>query len=205
MIYAVVGTDLNLRKTVSAKRVARGQVHGRINEDNYHELPLVVFSASLFETAPKVYVLEEVVKLAPNDTVLHELFEGMKNSIHHFYIDEPFADAATKKLLKEYALEYYDAVEVKEREEFPRAFVYALSKRDKKTAWLEFVKLRDQDAEKTHGLFLWQIKKMRDEGATAYSKEELATYNELLVDMFHRAHRGEVSLITELEKFVLML
>ncbi len=102
----------------------------------------------------------------------------------------------------------------------------ALGSRDKKSLWLIFNEMlrRGVVAEEMHGILWWQIKSMliicktKNVGesglnpfvykkslqyASNFKKGELNKIANDLIDMYHKAHRGEVDFMVELEKFVL--
>ena len=85
----------------------------------------------------------------------------------------------------------------------------AILKRDKKEAWLQWMKVRDMDAEPVQGTLWWRVRTLwegvKDGKRCAYSEEELSRMGFNLVQMSHRAHRGEVDFKEELEKFVLSI
>ena len=108
------------------------------------------------------------------------------------------------------------------------AVASALGNRDKKLAWVEFEKLRRGGIamEEVHGTIFWAVKSMflakklsKDEAlssgmkeftyrnygnyAKKYSFEELKEKLDLLKELYHSAHRGEVDFESGLEQFLL--
>lgn len=110
------------------------------------------------------------------------------------------------------------------------AIADAIGARNKKTAWVEFEKVRRQGAamEEVHGTIFWAVKSMyivatqtKEEAmATGMKDYTYRTYLDFskkylvaelreklgeLKEMYHRAHRGEGELETGLELFLLKL
>jgi DNA polymerase III delta subunit len=110
------------------------------------------------------------------------------------------------------------------------AVVDALIARDKKSAWVEYVRgvRRKEVPEAVHGQFFWAFRSLyviatnsREEALACgvkeytYSKnraalarwtvEEIRTRLDMLKDMYHDAHEGKVELPDALERFILGL
>lgn len=121
-------------------------------------------------------------------------------------------------------------VKEKSVKKFPDIFKItdAIGDKDKKTAWALLVKefQKGTASEELHGTIFWQIKsiliakktKTPDEAglnpyvyskaksfAKNWTEEELNKAVSDLVDMYHKAHRGEVDFEVSLEKWVLSI
>lgn len=106
------------------------------------------------------------------------------------------------------------------------AFADALASRNKVLSWKLFQELAADElaAEEIHGVVWWQFKSIHvayDARTAAeadmkpytfsksqafkksWTKNELGAYLDGLVDMYHKAHRGEVDFIIEIEKLCL--
>lgn len=106
------------------------------------------------------------------------------------------------------------------------AFAEALASRNKVNSWKLFQELAVDNlpAEEIHGVIWWQFKSIymaydaksaaevdmkpytfsKSQGFKKnWKKEELSVYLDNLVDMYHKAHRGEVDFIIEIEKLCL--
>ena len=103
----------------------------------------------------------------------------------------------------------------------------AFGRRDPKLLWILYLKqIRKSAAEEIHGTIWWQLKSMvlasksnnaKEAGLASfvfskskkfsenYSQEELSKMSDILVEIYHEAHRGGANLETRLEEFVLSL
>ena len=112
------------------------------------------------------------------------------------------------KRLEKYSTKVFDAREEKVESATPFALCNAFARRDKKQAWLEWMKLRDTDsAEAIQGALWWKMKTIWEDTksgkATKFSEKECELFASRIIRASLDAHRGEKDLKVELESIVL--
>lgn len=144
-------------------------------------------------------------------------------------IDKDFLKDLEKKAAKieEHNLKV-DAVGGFSKREAPQTFALAdaILARNKVKAWAVFQTLVQDGvaAEEIHGVLWWQFKSFalsyeysnaKESGVSPFAfqkcqaaqknwkKEEVASFLDRLVDMYHKAHRGELDFLNEIEKVCL--
>ena len=208
MIYSIVGTSITVRKK-AFEEVLKGRVPtAYVRSDTIWELEALINAEDLF--GGEVIVLVEQVGVdADGRDTLKKVLKELDASKNLFIIDEPFVETSFVKTLEKYSKKVFDGREEKAKGKDPFVLTNAIMKRDKKEAWLAWMEIRDLDAEPVQGALWWRVRTLWDgvkEGKkSAYSEEELANMGFALVTMSHRAHRGEVDLKEEIEKFVLSI
>ena len=208
MIFSIVGTSINIRKKAFEEVLKGEKPTAYIRTDNMWELEALINAEDLF--GGKVIVLvEQVGNDAEGRDTLKKYLKEIESSKNLFIIDEPFIEASFIKTLEKYSKKLFDAREEKVKGKDPFILTNAILKRDKKVAWLAWMEVRELDAEPVQGALWWRVRTLW-EGAkegkiSAYSEDELAKMGLALVEMSHRAHRGEVDLKEEIEKFVLSI
>ena len=210
MIVGIYGKDAAIRKNaldyIHGLSKVDVLIYGSQNGDE--ELKKNAESSSLFGEA-LVIRAENIFSEMEDDKEREGLLLSIKDSPNTIIFDELEEKVEIKKLLEKYSDHFFDATSEKKQKEFPSALCNALKRRDKKSAWIEFLKVRDGEAELLHGAVLWQMKKLWEEclvGKVApYTCEELAEKNKELVVLVHEAHRGNGDLREGMERWVLGL
>lgn len=164
---------------------------------------------------------------------------AMEQSVNHFIIREETIDAATKKLLTKFATEVFDLDKSSGNPEAASSYkskmkdfniftlTDALGNKDRKLAWLTYVKARElgNEPEQIFGTIWWFVKNLKlvnAKGTTSsnhglnpfvysktksalahYSPTEITGMSKYLARIYHESHRGRADLAIELEKFVL--
>ncbi len=155
--------------------------------------------------------------------------EEMAGSDNVFIVLEKEIDAKALAKFEKKAQKVWKC-DIKARTEKKDFNVFALTdafgRRDKKTLWALYQKaiLNGSEPEELHGLLFWQVKsllvaaqaKSADEAGLKpfvwskaqsflknFKEGELSRISSSLVNMYHRARRGEVDFEVELEMFVL--
>lgn len=133
----------------------------------------------------------------------------MKDSGNIFIIDEPFADANRVKRLEKYAEKVYDAREEKEGEASPFPLCNAFGKRDKKEAFIEWMKIKDvsEPIEMVHGALWWKMKTIWEDTLTGkptkFTKEECERFGGMFMRATMDVYRGKGNLKDNLERIIL--
>lgn len=209
MIVGIFGKDVAIRKNGARYVRELGAVSDFLYDNTFStdEIKKLVESQSLFGDIKIVYAENVIPKIDKEER--EEIFALCKESKNVFIFDELEEDTEVKKILLKVSDHFFDASSPKKQREFPSALCNALLRRDKKTAWIEYLKVRKMDAEPLHGAVLWQMKEIWKSvmagKKTAYSKDEIVEKNRELVIMFHEAHRGVKDFKREMERWVLSL
>ncbi|MFA6296953.1 MAG: hypothetical protein WC629_00105 [Candidatus Paceibacterota bacterium] len=204
----------------------------RITSLNFSEQPLELLVSGQGLFSSKYIVLLDSV--FDSKEIKEEVVGALKEiaeSENVFIFLEKEIDKKTLEKLDKYAtkVQVFNTEEIKKKNEFnPFALSDAFLSRDKKRLWeiLLETKKRGVAPEETHGLLWWQVKALAlaTEAKTAeesdlspfvfskakraeklFSKEEINTMLFDLVTMYHEAHRGNVDLWVELEKWGLRI
>lgn len=209
MIYAIVGTEKDIRENAYLELKKHGAVTVHIYSEQVDGLEALVSASNLFGDTVVVNVIQ-CMGTASGDAEVTRLFPAMKESLNIFIIDEPFADANRIKKLSKYAERVFNAVE--EKSEGVNLFTLCdlFSRRDKKGAWIEWMKIRDKESgEAIQGVLWWKFQTIWSDVRTGRSSKFTLFECEMIGSTLLRssilAHRGEVDLKVELEKVLLSL
>ena len=143
---------------------------------------------------------DEVIRLLPK----------MKDSQNIFVIDEPFADANRVTRLTKYSEKVYDAREEKKKDVDVFTLCNLVARRDKKGAWLEWMKVRDLDSpEAIHGALWWKWttvwQDVNNGKPSKFSKEDCEKIGKKIIRANIEAHRGEKDLKVAIEEIILSI
>lgn len=202
----------------------------RLNAENWSTASLdeLLQSQGLF--LPKyIIVLDQLLSQADSSEVVGEKIEELAKSEHICILFEEKIKAADLKKLEKHAekVSEYDEP-VSSKKEFPKTFALAdaIALKETKQAWIIFVELMSQGtaAEEIQGVLWWQFKSIviaqqsrsvKESGLSPYvyqkalrasavwKNEELDAVIDRLFLMYHKAHRGEIDFMMELERFML--
>ena len=209
MIYSIVGTDIDVRGRALKALSVHGKVTNHLYQEHIESLESFLFAASLFGEPIVVHIIQALDTASSKD-ILVELLPRMKDSSTIFVIDEPFADVNKVKQLTKYSKEVFDARVEKEKGVDVFTLCNYIAKRDKKNAWIEFMRIKDKESgEAIQGLLWWKWKtlwaSLLEGKKTAFSKEECETIGRTILFSTIKAHRGEGDVYMELEKVILAL
>ena len=207
MIYLIYGNDTT-QKNTDIKSLAKGSSVVRVPSDQITTNALVSFAkqSQFFGTAPLV-VIENA--LADSDHIFdNELLDLLKDSSNTFIFLE---DSCTQAQIKKYKKYLEDTILCEKKEMVKpktNAFVIAdmYGKRDKVGTWTAYINLIEggEAPEAISGMLFWKIKNLILNNSTKpYSKNELELSSSKLVDIYHKAHAGEVDMKIALEQFIL--
>jgi hypothetical protein len=209
MIYSLVGTDRIIREKARVELARLGQVTRRLYAEDVSDLEPLIDISSLFGDTSIV----ECVQMFDNASAkekIQNLLEEMNESQTIFIIDEPFADANRTNKLAKFSGKLYDAREEKSKDVEVFTLVDYFIKRDKKNAWVTWLRLKEKmEGEAIQGALWWKFTQMwqvtLEGGKTAFSKEECELFGGKLLRSVVLAHKGEKDLDEELEKLILSL
>lgn len=211
MIYSIIGTDIKKRNRAFSEVLKGKDISSHIYSNNIYMLEPLISAQDIFG-GEVIVVMEQTMDKSRSDEkenkeVVKKLLPAISESKNIFIIDEPFADANRVKSLEKYSEKIFDCREEKVKEKNAFALCDALERRDRKMAFVEWMKIKDLTGEVTHGAIWWKVRSMWEDGLEGrelkYSKEEIELMGRKLIDMSHEAHRGEVDLKDEIEKLVL--
>lgn len=211
MIFTIIGTDIKKRNRAFLEVLKGKEISSHIYSNNIYMLESLISAQDIFG-GEVVVVMEQTMEKSRDDEkenkeIVKKLLPQIAESKNIFIVDEPFADANRLKTLEKYSEKIFDCREEKTKERNAFALCDALEKRDRKMAFVEWMKVKDLTGEVTHGAIWWKVRTMWEDGLEGrelkYSKEEIEEMGKKLIDMSHDAHRGKTDLKREIEKLVL--
>lgn len=208
MIYTLLGTDSKKREKALLELAKLGTPAVHMYGEQVHTLEPLIEAGSLFGERIIAHLIQTLEKAEIREHV-YELLPDMKESQNIFIIDEPFADANRMKKLEKFSEKVFDAHEEKETSATPFALCNAFARRDKKSVWVEWMRLRDIEPEAIQGALWWKFQTIwADARSGRLGKFTLAECEEIggrLVRSSILAHRGEKDLRVELESIILSI
>jgi hypothetical protein len=208
MIYALVGTNKEGREKAWTALASLGTPTSNMYSEQIASLKPLIEATSLFGDTV-IAVLIQTMEVASSREVVTELLKDMQESSNIFIIDEPFADANRVKRLEKYAKKLYDAREEKEGEASPFPMCNAFGKRDKKQAFIEWMKIKDvsEPVEMIHGSLWWKMKTIWEDTLngkpTKFTKDECEYFGGLIMRATMDVYRGKGNLKDNLERIIL--
>ena len=209
MIYTIAGTDIKGREIAIKELTKLGNISTHIYSEQIAMLEPLISGASLF--GEKIIVnLIQVMDTAPSRDELIKRLDDMKTSQNIFIIDEPFADTNRVNRLKKFSEKLFDVRVEKGRDVDVFTLCNLFAKKDKKGAWVEWMRIRDLDSpEAIHGALWWKFvtiwNTVRDGGVSKFTQTECEEMGGKLFRANILAHRGEKDLKTEMEAIILSL
>lgn len=209
MIYAIVGTETNKREKAHALLAREGVATSHLYSEHIATLEPLLSASSLFGEKIITHLIQ-VMDMASSRDELVRLLPEMKESINIFIIDEPFADANRVSRLTKYSEKVFDAREEKKERVDVFTLCALFAKRDKKEAWVEWMRIRDLDSpEAIHGALWWKFQMVWSDTKlgkpSKFTLSECENIGTKLLRAPIMAHRGEGDLKIELEKIILSL
>lgn len=188
MIYLRVGTDANIRKKGDELFSHTTRVLRKEEIESLRQY----LSADMFGN-------KEVIRIEDwqgekEREFLYKHLEDIKKSENIFLIDEMSMLAPTFKKLSGFADRVFDARE-EEKDGDPFKLVNYINKKDKRNAWIEFTKVKNQiPAEELQGALFWKMKTISDKSAMFD-----------LIKARYETHEGVADLYDEIEKLILRI
>lgn len=211
MIFSIIGTDIKKRNKAFAEVLKGKDISSHIYSNNIYMLEPLISAQDIFG-GEVVVVMEQTMEKARGDEesnkeIVKKLLPAISESKNIFIIDEPFADVFTVRNLEKYSKEVFDCREEKIKERNAFVLCDAIDKRDRKQAFVEWMKIKDLTPEMVHGAIWWKVRTIWEiilqGGSAKYSLDEIELMGKKLIDMSHDAHRGETDLKRGIEKLVL--
>lgn len=206
MIYICTGGDIK-KKNSYIKTLAKNQPIISIPFSFSKEILFdYALNVSLFDEAP-VLVVENILSneeiiLSPSE------LETLKKSKTMFIFSEDKLSAVLEKKYNKYAekIEKFESKIIYSKpKENNFAIADAFVRKNKIEAWTLYVKAIESgiSPEAILGMFFWKIKTLMISNSQIFTKNELKNFSKELVDLYHRAHRGECDMTIGLEQFIL--
>jgi hypothetical protein len=209
MIYSIVGTHYGLREKGNKEIKSLGEASHHIYSEQVSELEALVNATSLFGDVIVVFCIQ-LGESATSKEELKRLLEPMSTSATIFVIDEPFADVHLVNRLQKVSKKLFDAREEKIKDVSVFALCDSFVARDKKQAWVDFMRIKKGDnAEAIQGALWWKFQtewgKVKDGRKSLFTKDDCERIGGALVRSSILAHRGQKDLMLELERIILTL
>lgn len=209
MLFAVVGTDTKKREKALEEVAKLGTPSAHIYGEQIATLKPLIDASSLFGGRIIAYLVQTLEKAETREYV-YDLLPFMKDSQNLFILDEPFADANRIKKMEKFSEKLFDAREEKKEEASPFTLCNAFAKRDKKSAWVEWMALRDKvEPEALQGALWWKFQTVWSDAKsgrpTKFTVPECERIGKEILESSILAHRGERDLKVELERILLSL
>ncbi|MDQ5962543.1 MAG: hypothetical protein QG653_350 [Patescibacteria group bacterium] len=208
MIYAIVGTNKEKREKAQEKVSVLGIPTAHLYSEQIAGLRPLVDATNLF--GEKVIVmLSQTFEVASSREEVTDLLGKMQDSENIFIIDEPFADANRVKKLVKFSEKLFDCREEGVGEASPFPMCNAFGKRDKKQAFIEWMKIKDvsEPVEMIHGALWWKMKTIWEDTLngkpTKFTKEECEYFGGKIMRATMESYRGNGNLKDKLEEIVL--
>ena len=208
MIYAIVGTETKGREKAYHELSKLGEISTHVYSEQIETLEPLISATTLFGEKVIVNIIQAMEVASAKDEIVR-LLPDMKDSTNIFIIDELLADANRVKQLTKYAEKVFDNREKKEDVDV-FTLCNLVARRDKKGAWIEWMRIRDLDSpEAIQGALWWKWKLLcqdtLDGKPSKFTKEECESIGGTLLKAPILAHAGKADLKDELEKIVLSL
>lgn len=209
MIYAIVGTDTQKREKAYEILKKEGIISDHLYSEQIGSLEAFVSASNIF--GEKIIVnLIQTMEVASSREEVVRLLPYMQESSNIFIIDEPFADANRVARLTKYAEKVYDGREAKKERMDVFTLCNLVARRDKKAAWIEWMRIRDEDsAEAIHGALWWKFQivwnDVKEGRSSKFTVKECEEIGGMLVRASILAHRRVTDLKVEIEKIILGL
>lgn len=209
MIYTLIGTDAKKREKVLTEIAKLGVPNAHMYSEQISMLQPLIEAGSLFGDKVVTHLVQVLEKAEAREYVYDQL-SAMQESQNIFFIDEPFADANRMKKLEKFSEKLFDAREEKTREATPFALCDAFARRDKKSVWVEWMKLRDiETPEAIQGALWWRFQSVWSDARSGkpgkYTLLECEEIGKKIMRSSIEAHRGEKDLKVELETILLSI
>lgn len=206
MIYILLGNDTK-KKSVYLKKLSKKDSAIFISRADITKQKFFEYagSISLFGDFP-VIVIEDILKDEEIKFSAKELLVLKDSKTTFVFLEEKLLASDIKEYKKYATIENFSSSTTKK---VPKMNVFsiadAFSRRDKIGTWVlyrEAVSL-GVAPEEVSGIIFWKIKKMLLDGTKVFSVSELKERSGNLVDIYHKAHRGECDFAIGLEQFIL--
>lgn len=206
MIYILVGNDTKKKNAYLKKLYKEEQPIFVPEKESTREMLFdYALSRSLFGES-SVVVFENILKNEDITLSDKDLSVLKKSETTLVFTEEKLLASEVKKYKKFGTIEDFSREAIKQT---PKMNIFgiadAFSRKDKIGTWVLY---RDAVAlgippEEISGIIFWKIKSMILTGTKFFSVDELKNQSSQLVDLYHKAHRGDCDFTIGLEQFIL--
>lgn len=206
MIYILLGNDTK-KKNAYLKKLCNGDLPIFVSQTDISKVMFFDYaqSTTLFGTHPTI-VVENIIEDNILDFLPEDLSSLKESQTTFVFIEEKLLIPDVKKYQKYTIIEDFSSPTTKK---IPKMNVFGIadsySRRDKIGTWIlyrEAVSL-GTPPEEISGIIFWKIKKMLLSGTKFFKADELKSRSSELVDIYHKAHRGDCDFTIGLEQFIL--
>ncbi len=205
MILAIVGKEYVIRKKFFEEIKKNFLISHIIERNNMENIVSLCEADSLFGDR-LCSILENVGQDKEGRDYIKKYGEKMRDSSHVFIIDEQEGDKHFFNYLSKMCTPV-SAFEIKEEKIFPSALLNAIEKRDKKNAWMLWVKVRDGEIEPLVGAIWWKVKMIWGDVIRKknknFTEEEIARLGKVLIFGIHKEHKGDGEVRRDIEREIL--
>lgn len=206
MIYIVSGNDT-------------GKINSYLKKIYNSNFPIVIPSADFDKTVAFEYassvnlfgeypivLIENFLKELGKSFSAKELAVLQESKTVFVFREEKLLVADIKKYSKFGEIKDFS---IKEAKPAPKINVFniadSFARKDKINTWILYREaiLTGVSPEEISGLIFWKIKMMLTNGSKSFSSEDLKKLSSLLVELYHKSHKGEVDFPIGLEQFIL--
>lgn len=208
MIYTVVGTNKEKREKAMEWLSKLGTPNASLYSEQIAALRPLVEATNLFGEKIIAHVIQ-TMEVASSREEVTKLLGEMQDSKNTFIIDEPFADANRVKKLEKYSEKMFDCREQGPGEASPFPMCNAFARRDKKQAFIEWMKIKDisEPVEMIHGALWWKMKTIWEDTLsgkpTKFTKDECEYFAGKIMRATMDSYRGKGNLKDRLEEIIL--
>ena len=209
MIYAVIGTQKEIRAKANLELTHLGDVTRYVYSEQVNDLKSLIDGVSLFGDTI-VIICFQLGDNTPSKEILIDNLKDMAASDTIFIVDEPFGDVHMFNRLSKVAKKVYDAREEKIKDVSVFALCNAFTSRNKKEAWTRFLDVKTRESgEAIAGALWWKWEGLWQGVAlgrkSVFTEDECKRVGGDLVRASILAHRGERDLMLELERIILSI
>lgn len=206
MIYLLLGNDAKAKKKYLKKLNSRDEpLFFAGSSITKAELFNLAGAVSLFGGAQSV-VIDQLVKEGGESYNLADIAILKESATIFILLEEKLLAADLKKYSQGAIVERFD-LPISKTSSKTNIFQItdAFANRDKIGTWILYREaiLRGAAPEEISGLLFWKIKMLILNGTKIFTIEELKKRSSKLVDLYHKAHRGETDFTIGLEQFIL--
>ncbi len=209
MIYSIVGTHYERREKGNKELAKLGSLTHHMYSEHIGEMEALIDARNIFGD-PVIVFCSQLGENASSKDELKRLLPLMSESINIFIVDEPFADVHLVNRLQKVSTKLFDAREEKLKDTSVFALCDAFIARDKKQAWVDYMRIKKADnGQAIQGALWWKFQmewsKVAQGKRSAFSVKDCERIGGELLRAPILAHRGKKDLFVELERIILSI
>lgn len=204
MIYILVGENIK-SKNIFIKKLIVERESFFVSSDASKELIMsYCYNVDLFNKTP-VLVIDNVLN---NGEIIFNIDElaTLKNSGTDFiFTEDKLLKSHQDKYKKHGEINFFEGEKIIQKKFDIFSLTNAFEKRDKISAWVLYHKALSEgvEPEAIAGVLFWKIKTMILSSSRIFDKNELKIQSSNIINLYHKAHRGEEDFLVGLEQFIL--